>query len=170
MLGAEQEAWLGERLGDGTGTWNVLGQQVSARPTCVSARCSTTTSGTATGRPAIACCALGDAQVPIAVVLTGDIHLAGVGIASCPGCRRRIGHDVDLVGRQRRPRLQPSSTVPDIVDAELAHRGWIMHTVTPGAGQAEYRIVDDVLDPTSPVTPWRTFHVDATTRDLPVVE
>ena len=50
---------------------------------------------------------------------------------------------------------------PTVVDAELAHRGYIRHTVTPEAWTAEYRIVDDVTTPDSPVSTWRTFRVDA---------
>ena len=43
--------------------------------------------------------------------------------------------------------LQPMlRDFPTVVDAELAHRGYTRHTVTPEAWTAEYRIVDDVAD------------------------
>ena len=57
---------------------------------------------------------------------------------------------------------------PTVVDAELAHRGYIRHTVTPSTWTAEYRIVDDVTAPDSTVSTWRTFRVDAAASDLPV--
>ena len=56
---------------------------------------------------------------------------------------------------------------PTIVDAELAHRGYIRHTVTPESWTAEYRIVDEVGRARSAVSTWRTFPVDADARDLP---
>ena len=56
----------------------------------------------------------------------------------------------------------------DVVDAELAHRGYTRHTVTPEAWTAEYRIVDDATAPDSPVSTWRTFQVAATAPDLPM--
>jgi hypothetical protein len=38
--------------------------------------------------------------------------------------------------------------------------------VTPAAWTAEYRIVDDVVDPASSVSTWSSFGVDAASRDL----
>ena len=103
------------------------------------------------------------------IVLTGDIHLAGVG--QLPG----VGVEfvtTSISSRGDVPvELQPIlDSFPTVVASELVHRGYTRHTVTPAAWTAEYRIVDDVLDPASPVSPWRTFRVDATTRDLPVAE
>ena len=49
------------------------------------------------------------------------------------------------------------------VDAELAHRGYTMHTVTPTSWTATYRIVDDALAETSPVNTFQTYAVDAGT-------
>ena len=67
------------------------------------------------------------------------------------------------------PALLPIVTaIPDIVDAELAHRGYIRHTLTADAWTAEYRTVDDVLLAGSPVSTWQTFRVDAATPDQPV--
>ncbi len=92
-------------------------------------------------------------------MLTGDIHLAAVG--TLPG----VG--VEFVTTSiSSPGLVPPDVIdvltgfPDIVDAEFAHRGYTRHTVTPEAWTAEYRIVDDVADPRSTVSTWKTFTVD----------
>ena len=50
---------------------------------------------------------------------------------------------------------------PDLVDAELAHRGYSLHTVTPQRWTAEYRIVTDVDDVDSDVTSYGTYTVEA---------
>ena len=38
---------------------------------------------------------------------------------------------------------------PNVIGAELAHRGYTRHTVDATRWLAEYRIVDDVTDPSS---------------------
>ena len=100
------------------------------------------------------------------VVLTGDIHLAGV--ASIPGLGAEfVTTSISSTGNvpvSLEPLLRE---FPTVVDAELAHRGYIRHTVTPESWSAEYRIVESSADPESPVTTWRTFRVDADARDLP---
>ena len=50
---------------------------------------------------------------------------------------------------------------PDLVDAELAHRGYTLHTVTRDLWTADYRIVTDVSDPDSEVTTFSTYEVRA---------
>ena len=70
--------------------------------------------------------------------------------ASVPSRRRhRVRRLVDHLGEDScRPTYSRSSTAfPEIVDAELAHRGYIRHTVTPQTWTAEYRTVDDVATP-----------------------
>ena len=101
------------------------------------------------------------------VVLTGDIHLAGIG--QLPGVGTEfVAASISSSGLD--PGLQPVvAGFPAVVDAELAHRGYIRHVVTPEAWTAEYRTVDDVALPDSPVSTWRTFRVDAATPDQPVV-
>ncbi len=51
----------------------------------------------------------------------------------------------------------------DIVDVELTHRGYTLHTVTPANWQAAYRVVDNVADLNSTVSTYKTFVVDAGT-------
>jgi alkaline phosphatase D len=107
------------------------------------------------------------AQAPRTIVLTGDIHLAAVG--TLPG----VG--VEFVTSS----ISSASIVPadvaevvtsfaQVVDAELAHRGYTRHTVTPERWTAEYRIVADVADPASGVATWKTYRVDRSARDAVV--
>ena len=98
------------------------------------------------------------AATPVAgklVVLTGDIHAAGVG---------RLGIGTEFVSTSISsqallpPTLQPVvADFPTLVNAELMHRGYVRHTVTPAAWMAEYRTVDDVTRADSPVSTWHTF-------------
>ncbi len=57
-------------------------------------------------------------------------------------------------------------SIGDVVDADLAHRGWIKHTVTPATWSAEYRIVADALVPDSAVSVFNTYVVEAGTPGI----
>lgn len=177
MLGAEQEAWLFERLGASTAVWNVLAQQV------IMANASF---GEAVlnfdqwdGYPAARSrllARLADPAVSNVVVLTGDIHFAGVANISDPADPARTPLAVEFVDTS----ISSSGNVPasleslvatlgDVVDVELAHRGWTKHVVTPDDWTAEYRIVTDATDPDSASTTWKSFRVVAGTPGvLPV--
>jgi alkaline phosphatase D len=169
MLGAEQEVWLTERLRATRSRWNALGQQVVVG--------NTTLNGAVLnfdqwdGYPAARDRLLQqvvDAQVPNVVVLTGDIHLAGVGSLRAPGGGAVIGSELVATsissGGNVNPALAPLvAALPDLVDVELAHRGWIKHTVTPDRWRAEYRIVDDARVADSSVGAFGTYEIVADT-------
>jgi alkaline phosphatase D len=53
---------------------------------------------------------------------------------------------------------------PHLVDAELTHRGYALHTVTPDRWTAEYRMVADVSRADSEVTTLGTYVVEAGTN------
>ena len=164
MLGSVQEQWLGDQLAATTATWPVIAQQTVLSDV-------TLPNGAVLnfdqwdGYPAARQrLLLQAAQAQRAVVLTGDIHLAAVG--------RLPGVGVEFVTSSiSSTSLVPADLAevvagfPDVVDAELAHRGYTCHTITPDGWTAEYRTVDDVTDPESPVSSWKTFVVDAATRD-----
>jgi hypothetical protein len=59
---------------------------------------------------------------------------------------------------------------PNVVDAELTRRGYTRHTVRADTWTAEYRTVDNVASADSSVSTWRSFRVDAETRDRVVAE
>ena len=97
-------------------------------------------------------------------MLTGDIHLAAVG--------RLAGVGVEFVTSSVSSNgLVPADfegaidDFPNVVAAELAHRGYTRHIVDEQQWRAEYRIVEDVTDPASAVTTWQSFTVEPATRD-----
>ena len=164
MLGSVQEQWLGDQLAATTATWPVIAQQTvlsdvtlpngavlnfdqwdgypAARQRLLAA-----------GRPGTR-----------AVVLTGDIHLAAVGRLPGVGVEF-VTSSISSTGLVPADLAEVVAAFPDVVDAELAHRGYTRHTITPDGWRAEYRTVDNVTDPKSPVSTWRAFAVDAATRD-----
>ena len=166
MLGDDQEQWVADAFAASSATWTVLGQQTvlsDLRLPNGAILNHDQWDGYAPARDRLLGAAAG---VDRLVVLTGDIHLAGV--ASLPGVGAEfVTTSISSAGNVP-VALEPLlRDFPTVVDAELAHRGYIRHTVTPEAWTAEYRIVDDVTTPDSPVSTWRTFRVDATARDLP---
>jgi alkaline phosphatase D len=99
------------------------------------------------------------------IVLTGDIHLGGVG--QLPGVGIEfVSTSISSTGLVPPDLEAVVATLGDIVDVELQHRGYTRHVVTPDTWTAEYRIVDDVADPGSPVSTWKTFVVSADQRDV----
>ncbi|MET0326727.1 MAG: alkaline phosphatase D family protein [Ilumatobacteraceae bacterium] len=166
MLGGTQESWVGEELAADRAIWTVLGQQTVLSdlrlPTGAILNYDQW-DGYGPARDRLL------AQAAVAervVVLTGDIHLAGIG--RLPGVGTEfVAASISSNG------LDPGMRsvlvgFPAVVDAELAHRGYIRHVVTPETWTAEYRIVDDVAAPDSAVSTWQTFRVDAATPDQPV--
>lgn len=168
MLGDEQEAWLFETLGASTAVWNVIGNQtVLADSTFNGAVLNYDQwDGYPLQRERVLQ-HLADAAVPNLVVLTGDIHLAAVAQLRSGG--RGVGTPVGvefvttsissagLIGNELTDVLK---TFPDLVDAELAHRGYSLHTVTSERWTAEYRIVTDVSRADSEVTTLGTYVVE----------
>jgi alkaline phosphatase D len=161
MLGTTQEAWTAEAFGASGATWTVLGQQTVLTDLRLSNGAILNEDqwdGYAPARDRLLA-----AAAPLAgklVVLTGDIHLAGVG--RLPGIGTEfVTTSVSSSGLVP-PTLQPIlAGFATIVDAELFHRGYTRHTVTPTTWTAEYRMVDDVTSPDSAVSTWHTFTVPA---------
>jgi alkaline phosphatase D len=161
MLGATQEAWTTAAFAASTATWAVLGQQTVLADLRLSNGAILNEDqwdGYAPARDRLLA-----AAAPAAgrlVVLTGDIHLAGVGRLPDVGTEF-VTTSVSSTGNVP-ANLQPIiAGFPSIVDAELLHRGYIRHTVTPDTWTAEYRTVDDITRADSGVSTWRTFSVPA---------
>jgi len=169
MLGAEQERWLLDTLSASTAAWNVVGNQVVLA--------DATFNGAVLNydqwdgyQPARTRLLQGIDQAAIGnlVVITGDIHLAAVAQLrnGAPGVGTPIGVEFvttsiasdGLIGDELTDVLR---SFPDLLDAELAHRGYSLHTVTPERWVAEYRIVTDVDDADSEVTVYGTYTVEA---------
>ena len=169
MLGEAQEQWLLDTLGASTARWNVIGNQVILADATFNG--AVLNYDQWDGYPAERerlLQAFADAEVQNLVVVTGDIHLAAV--AQLRAGERGVGTPVGvefvgtsissdgLIGDELTDVLK---SFPDLVDAELAHRGYCLHTVTPERWTAEYRIVADVDDPNSDVTLYGTYVVEA---------
>lgn len=163
MLGAEQEAWVAEQLATSTAAWPVLAQQTVLTDTRLNGAILNYDQWDGYGPARDRLLAAG-AVADRLVVLTGDIHLAGVG--------RLPGVGVEFVTASISSGGLPAdlqdtvAALGDIQAAELVHRGYTRHVVTPETWTAEYRIVDDVLDPESAVATWQTFVVNADERDV----
>ncbi len=172
MLGADQEAWLAEQLGAATGAWTVVAQQtVMSRITAPNGAILNYDQwdGYPFARQRLYDTVRESGVGPI-VVLTGDIHLAGVGrlvddngvamgtewvttsISSAPTVPDEVE---DLV-----------ALFPDVVEFEIQHRGYTRHTIDRDAWEAEYRIVDDVAQADSPVGTWKTFTLAAGSTEV----
>jgi alkaline phosphatase D len=159
MLGTTQEAWFAGTIATSQATWAVLGQPTvltDLRLPNGGVLNYDQWDGYAPARDRLLA-----AAAPVAgrmVVLTGDIHLAGVGLLPGLGAEF-VTASISSAG-DIPPAVQPIlASFEDIVDAELVHRGYTRHTVTRAGWTAEYRIVDDVGDPASTVSTWRTFTV-----------
>jgi len=169
MLGAEQEQWLLDRLSASNAAWNVIGNQVILADANFNGAVLNYDQwdGYPVARARLLQ-AFADNDIQNLVVITGDIHLAAV--AQLRAGDRATGVNVgaefvttsissdglidDALGDVLR-------TFPNLVDAELAHRGYSLHMVTPERWTADYRIVTDVDNPDSEVTSFGTYTVEA---------
>jgi alkaline phosphatase D len=164
MLGAAQEQWLGEQLATTTATWPVIAQQ-TVLSNVILPNGAVLNFDQWDGYPAARQrLLLQAAQAPRTVVLTGDIHLAAVGRLPTVGVEF-VTSSISSTGLVPADLADVVGAFPDVVDVELAHRGYTRHTITQETWTAEYRIVDDETDPASPVSTWKTFAVDGTVRD-----
>ena len=167
MLGGEQERWAIDILGGSTATWTVVAQQTvmtDLRLPNGAVLNYDQWDGYAPARERLLAAAREAERV---VVLTGDIHLAGVGLL--PG----VGVEFVTTSISSGTDIPVSLTAnlvefENVVDAELAHRGYTRHTIDATSWTAEYRIVDNVARARSPVGTWKTFRVDAAARDAVV--
>ena len=163
MLGEEQETWLGETLTASTAVWPVLVQQTVLSDLVFNGSILNFDQWDGFG-PARQRLLDQAAATDRLVVLTGDIHLAGVGVLPGVGVEF-VTASISSLGNVP-PEVQPIlDAFPTVRASELLHRGYTRHTVTRSRWRAEYRIVTNVADPASPVETWQTFTVDAATRD-----
>jgi len=169
LMGAEQEQWFFDNVGRGGTTWNVIGQQVVMADIMLNGAVLNYDQwdGYPKDRQRILQ-HLVDANVSNSIVLSGDIHLAGVAVLRLgePGTGTPVAIEFIDTSISSGARVPPNveglaSAFPDIVDFELAHRGYTLHTVTPQRWTADYRIVDNALVEGSTVSTYKTFAVDS---------
>jgi alkaline phosphatase D len=169
LTGAEQEQWIFEDVGTHGTAWNVIAQQVVMANITLNGAVLNYDQwdGYPKDRQRILQ-HLADAAVSNAIVLSGDIHLAGVSLlrAGDPGVGQAVAVEfidtsISSAGSIPADASGLAPAFPDIVDFELVHRGYTIHTVTPGQWSAAYRIVDNAMVEDSPVTTYKTFVVDS---------
>ncbi|NND73591.1 MAG: alkaline phosphatase [Ilumatobacter sp.] len=163
MLGAAQEAWIADRFASTAATWNCVAQQTvlsDLRFGDVGAILNYDQwDGYAPARDRLLA-----APPSGLVVLTGDIHLGGVGLVGpldAPVGVEFVTTSISSAGNVPVDFAPVVEGFENIVAADLVHRGYTRHTVTQQAWTAEYRTVDDITDPESAVSTWRTFTVPA---------
>ena len=172
MLGDEQEAWLLDLLATGTATWQAIAQQTVFGDVTLGGAILNYDQwdGYPAERNRIV-----DALDPArnTVVLTGDIHFAGAGTirqgergVGTPVAVELVATSISSGGRVNPAVTEVVRSIPDIVDVELEHRGYILHTVTPEAWSAEYRMVETVKEVGAPMFVHATYVADAGTNTL----
>jgi alkaline phosphatase D len=174
LTGAEQEAWLFDELDTNTRTWNVIGQQIVFGDATLNGVILNFDQwdGYPEQRQRIHQ-HLADHNTQNVVVLSGDIHLAGTGTIRLGDRTTGQPLGVEFVATSiSSDGLVPPDfvgvvkAIPSFLDVELAHRGYILHTVSPTGWRAEYRIVDDVKQADSKVSVFQTYAVDAGTNTV----
>ena len=168
MLGAEQEKWFSENINDTTKVWNVMANQTVMTDIRLGAAVLNYDQwdGYAPDRNRILSDVV-DQGVENFVVLTGDIHLAGVGqLTTDSNPTTAMGAEFVSTSISSSGNVSTDTeglliALPNIIDAETSHRGYTLHTVTANDWTAEYRIVDNNLVEGSTTSVWKTFKVTA---------
>ena len=166
MLGVEQEMWVSNNINDPTKVWNVLANQTVMTDIRLGAAILNYDQwdGYAPDRDRILTDIVSQG-VNNFVVLTGDIHLAGVGqLTTNAAPTVSMGTEFVSTSISSSGNISPDTeglliALPNIIDAEVSHRGYTLHTVTTDDWTAEYRIVDNALVADSPTSVWKTFKV-----------
>ena len=166
LLGTEQEQWAIEKVGAGSAVWNVLANQTVMSDIRLGEAVLNYDQwdGYAPSRDRLLT-GIRQNGVDNLIVLTGDIHLAGIGQLTSTDDPNFI-HGIEFVTTS----ISSSGNTPDgaedlfislpsVVDAELTHRGYTLHTVTSESWTADYRIVADVSREDSEVSTWKRFQV-----------
>ncbi len=165
MLGTMQETWVAENL-TSESTWTILANQTVMTDIRLGAAILNYDQwdGYAPSRDRLLD-VVDSAQAKNLIVLTGDIHLAGVGqltTTSDPETPRGIEFVTTSISSSGNVDASTESlfvALTNIIDAEASHRGYILHTITPETWTAQYRIVDDAKVENSSVSNWKTFSV-----------
>ncbi|MEI7506300.1 MAG: alkaline phosphatase D family protein [Actinomycetes bacterium] len=168
MLGTEQEKWFSENINDTTKVWNVMANQTVMTDIRLGAAILNYDQwdGYAPDRNRILSDIV-DQGVENFVVLTGDIHLAGVGQLTTDGNPTTamgaefVSTSISSSGNVSTDTEGLLIALPNIIDAETSHRGYTLHTVTTNDWTAEFRIVDNNLVEDSSTSVWKTFKVMA---------
>jgi alkaline phosphatase D len=170
LLGAEQEAWLGESFASSRATWDVLANQVvmTSMPFAGTLYNPDQWDGYTGARTRVLdLMAAGGVANP--VVVTGDIHAAGVAdlVDENPdGTPGTVAHGTELVGGSISS-LFPEDLadvaeqlilqLPHVHFADTHERGYMIADATPDELVTRYQVAETTLVPDAPVTTAATF-------------
>jgi alkaline phosphatase D len=155
MLGEEQENWLYEALAGSEARWNVLAQQtvVTSVPFAAGIYNLDQWDGYPAARERLVE-QLADVSNP--VVITGDIHLSGVGTVA-DGSGTAVA--AELVGTSISSGFpfadvveSAAATVPEVHYVNARERGYVVCDVRPDELRAEFRYVSTVTEPQAELT------------------
>ena len=170
MLGDEQEQWLLDTLRSDTSTWRVIAQQTVFGDVTLGG--AVLNYDQWDGYPASRNRVV-EAFEPgrNTVVLTGDIHFGGTGVmrrggrgTGEPVAVEFVATSISSGGIVDASLTDVVRSIPDIVDVDLEHRGYILHTVDEAEWRADFRIVETVKEPRAPVRTNATYRVAAGTN------
>lgn len=169
MLGAEQEAWIAEALPGSASTWNIVANQTVMSPSPIQVGPTTIFNMDQwDGYPAAQrrmLEVLGRSSNP--VVITGDIHASAVGDlrlddaivgTELVGTSLSSEFPIDLAAFFEGAARDAGAHMADAV-----HRGYTVCEVTPSTFRADYRIVESVLVPSSPISTSSSWQITAGT-------
>jgi alkaline phosphatase D len=174
LLGTEQEAWLARSLRKSGATWDVLANQVvmTSMPLAGVIYNLDQWDGYAADRARLLD-QLAAAGTDNPVVITGDIHAAGVAdlVGENPDATPSSEvRGTELVGTSISSGFDPSlagvaeqliSALPHVRWADTRHRGYVRCDVDRERLLARYQQVETVLQPDAPVATGRTWAVEA---------
>ena len=162
MLGLDQEAWLGESLADSKARWNVLAQQtvVSRVPFAGEGAGAIVNLDQWDGYPAARQRLVKQLRtVSNPVVITGDIHLGGLGVitddpdvpTSAPVATELVGTSISSSFPAELADLVESgaTALPNVRYINAHQRGYVVCTVDRDQLQAEFKVVRTVDRPES---------------------
>ena len=170
LLGVEQEAWVAANIRGVDKVWNVLANQTVMTDIRLGAAVLNFDQwdGYAPDRDRVLT-DITEQGVENLIVLTGDIHLSGIGqLTTTANPTTAVGIEFVTTSISSGGNVPPETqgllkALSNIIDAEASHRGYILHTVTADSWTAQYRIVDDATIENSGVSDWKTFTVTAGT-------
>ena len=170
LLGTEQEAWVAANIRGVDKVWNVLANQTVMTDIRLGAAVLNFDQwdGYAPGRDRVLT-DITEQGVENLIVLTGDIHLSGIGqLTTTANPTTAVGIEFVTTSISSGGNVPPETqgllkALSNIIDAEASHRGYTLHTITPETWTAQYRIVDDARVENSGVSDWKTFTVTAGT-------
>jgi alkaline phosphatase D len=156
MLGADQEAWLEDGLGDSSATWKVLAQQTVMKALVLGDLVLNVDQWD--GYPAARrrlFASLRDQEVDNVIVLTGDIHAAGAADLRDPDAgadgpivaHEMVGTSISSPGVDALGSIDLSPL--RLAYANFADRGYGRCIVTPETWRTDFVVVDTIDEPTS---------------------